>query len=320
MIDPGTLLVVARALLFAAAGQLAGALYFDFSIAPLARRRRFIVWGGWGIAVLAASLWLVTQAAGFGHRPLGDVIGSGVLGITVTRTRFGHIMMIELALAVSTALALGAAAMLRQPFGRIGILPAAAMLATLAWIGHGGDDHGLEGGLHVGADAIHLLAMGAWLGGLLPLALMIRTAHRIGDVEAVTAARRATWRFSSRCLWAVGALAVTGCVNAWLLVGSFHALVTTDYGQLLLVKIGIFLPMFGLAAINREILIPRLSGQIPGEALDRAVQTFRPIYRNTILIAVLGIIVLSVVAKLGRLPPALHDMSQMQSDLLQTRL
>jgi copper resistance protein D len=312
MIDPGALLLVARALLFAATGQLAGALFFDLSVAPLQRGRHLAVWGSLAVTVLATTLWLIAQAALFGHRQLDDIFGSGVLAITVMRTRFGHIMMIELALAAAAALALATAFVLRRRASNLAIPPAAAMLAALAWIGHGNDGRGLLGGVHLIADTIHLLAMGVWFGGLLPLALMIGAARRNGRPEAIAAARRAIWRFSSRCLWAVGALAIAGIVNAWFLVGSLHAFVTTAYGQLLLVKICIFLLMFGLAAVNREILIPRLTGPLPGEALDRVLRTLRPMYRNTLTIALLGAIIIVVVSRLGMLPPALHDMSQMQ--------
>ena len=311
MTDPATLLLIARGLLFASAGELAGALLFELSVAPLPQGRRLLLWGGWAAALLAAVLWLFAQAARFGHRALAEVVSSGVLSITVTRTRFGHVMMVELVLVAATALALAAAALMRRRASTLALLPAAGMLATLAWTGHGGDDRGLAGVVHLAADTLHLLGMGAWLGGLLPLALLIAAAQRYGETEAIVAARKAIWRFSSRCLWAVGVLAVAGSVNAWFLIGSLAAFVTTAYGQLLLIKIGVFLVMFTLAAVNREILIPRLSGRLPGDALVRVRNTLPGMVRNTLLIAALAIAVIGIAARLGTLPPALHDMSQM---------
>lgn len=303
MIDPGTLLLVARALLFAATAQLAGALLFDLSVAPLPRGRSVMLWCGWAVALLAATLWLVSQAALFSHRPLGGVFGSGVLWTTVTRTRFGHVMATEFALTLLTALAMGAAALLRRRPAPSAIASAAAMLGALAWIGHGADGHGIAGAIHLGADVLHLLAMGAWLGGLLPFALLIAVARRAPDIASADAARQAIWRFSSRCLWAVGLLTAGGIVNAWFLVGGFAGFVGTDYGRVLLIKIGVFLVMFALAAVNREILIPRLAGPLPG----RLPRTLPPMRRNTLLIGLLGILVITIVAWLGTLPPvALH--------------
>jgi copper resistance protein D len=301
MIDPGTLRLVARGLLFAATGQLAGALLFALTIAPLPRRRRVLLWGALATAIAATGLWLFSQAALFGHQPLGQVASSGVLAITVARTRFGHVMALELALAAATVPAL----LLRR--GVFAIVPAAAMLAALAWTGHGGDGRGVAGAVHLGADCLHLLAMGAWLGGLLPLALLLGAARGTGEEEEAAAARRAIWRFSSRCLWAVGVLAAAGTVNAWFQIASFGALFGTPYGRLLLVKIGVFLAMFALAAVNREILIPRLAGRLPGTAYGRVRRTLAPMIRNTLLIALLGGAVLAIVAVLGTMVPALHQ-------------
>ena len=57
----------------------------------------------------------------------------------------------------------------------------------------------------------------------------------------------------------VAALIVSGSVNAWILVGSFRALLVTDYGLLLLLKIAAFATMIAFAAMNRFWVTPRLA-------------------------------------------------------------
>jgi putative copper resistance protein D len=47
------------------------------------------------------------------------------------------------------------------------------------------------------------------------------------------------------------ALICSGIVNAWIRVGSFRALLVTDYGQLLLLKLAVFAAMVAFATINR---------------------------------------------------------------------
>ena len=79
---------------------------------------------------------------------------------------------------------------------------------------------------------MHLIAASAWLGGLLPLALLLTAARREGISLAL--AREATLRFSTLGLISVGVLIATGSVNGWILTGSVPALVGTDYGRLLL--------------------------------------------------------------------------------------
>ena len=60
-------------------------------------------------------------------------------------------------------------------------LGAAASVAALVWAGHGGAATGTRGVVEAAADAVHLLAAGAWLGGLVPLALLLAAARRAGD-------------------------------------------------------------------------------------------------------------------------------------------
>ena len=56
----------------------------------------------------------------------------------------------------------------------------------------------------------------------------------------------------------VAALLGTGIVNAWILVGSLHALLVTEYGRLLMLKLAVFAIMLAFAAVNRFWLTPRL--------------------------------------------------------------
>ncbi len=98
----------------------------------------------------------------------------------------------------------------------------------------------------------------------------------------------------------VGTIFVTGSVNTYVLVGSVPALLETDYGELLLVKIGLFIAMVCVAAINRLRLSPRL---VSVKANSNAV---RQLQRNTLIEAAVGLIILGIVGVLGTLPPAIH--------------
>jgi putative copper resistance protein D len=93
-------------------------------------------------------------------------------------------------------------------------------------------------------------------------------------------------------------LLVSGIFNAWILVGSFRALVVTDYGWLLMLKIGAFLIMVTLAAINRVWLTPRLA------ATER--KSLHALTRNTVAEIVLGLLIFAIVGLLGTLHPAAH--------------
>ena len=77
----------------------------------------------------------------------------------------------------------------------------------------------------------------------------------------------ATRRFSLLGTISVVALLASGVVNSWMLLGSPRDLMTTDYGRLLLLKIGLFAAMLAIAAVNRFHLTPRLPAAVALRAL-----------------------------------------------------
>src|SRR5215831_7579295 len=81
---------------------------------------------------------------------------------------------------------------------------AATLLASLAGVGHTQVDEGFLAGLHVTADAVHLLAGGAWLGGLFPLFFFLAPdrVRQVSNDEAV----HILLRFSGMGYIAVAAL------------------------------------------------------------------------------------------------------------------
>ncbi|MGN7999127.1 copper homeostasis membrane protein CopD [Sphingomonas sp. 22176] len=181
-------------------------------------------------------------------------------------------------------------------------IAAGVALVTLAWTGHGAMDAGTAGWVHLLADAIHLLAAGAWLGALVALARMVtRPADRLGQ-HHLRHTHRALDRFSLAGTIFVAAILVSGIVNAWLLVGpgNLTRLVTTLYGQLLLAKLALFAGMLALASLNRFRLTP---------AFDRAIATSGPgaavaaLRRSLAVETGCAVAIFALVAWLGTLAP-----------------
>jgi copper transport protein len=100
------------------------------------------------------------------------------------------------------------------------------------------------------AQWVHFLAVGVWLGGLAALLLGVR-----GKPSELKGA--AVRRFSAVAAYALVAVAITGLLRAVNEVGSWSALFTTGYGQLVLVKVALLLGLAGLGAINRYRNVPR---------------------------------------------------------------
>jgi copper resistance protein D len=146
---------------------------------------------------------------------------------------------------------------------------------------------------------VHLIAAAAWVGGLLPLALMLAAAG-----ASATVAHAPSLRFSAYGIVAVGVLLLTGAINTWYLAGSIRALTETDYGRLLLVKIVLFLVMLALATVNRLWLTPALTVNASERPARRALWQ---LHRNIVIEIGAGAVILAVVAVLGVTPPGLGE-------------
>ncbi|MCX5387641.1 copper resistance CopC/CopD family protein [Streptomyces sp. NBC_00083] len=123
-----------------------------------------------------------------------------------------------------------------------GAVVAAGLAATWALAEHAST--GLQPGIAMPVDVLHLLAVAAWLGGLTTLLVVL---YRAPDIE-----RAAVLRFSRIAFWSVAVLAATGLYQSWRQVGTWSALVDTAYGQLLLVKVGLVAVLVATASFSRR--------------------------------------------------------------------
>ena len=274
----GDPLVWVRFLHFAATVSLSGVVIFHAWVgAPalsaggtdatttraIAGRLARLAWTSFALAVLTGAAALMVQTASMGERPLSALWSDDLVATVLLDTDFGHVWLVRLALAVLLA------ACLRPPYfaepapaWRRGAAPvlAAAFVAVLAFAGHAAAGDGAEGIIHEAADVLHLVAAAAWVGALLPLAIVLGAARDEASPSAFAVARTATLRFSTLGIASVGTVLATGIVNTFELAGSWAALFGSDYGRLLLVKIALFLVMLAIAAVNRMRLTPRLVG------------------------------------------------------------
>ncbi|MFE1444170.1 copper resistance CopC/CopD family protein [Streptomyces sp. NPDC058739] len=106
---------------------------------------------------------------------------------------------------------------------------------------------GLQPGIAMPVDIVHLLAVALWLGGLSTVLVALYRAPAGTPLDA-TAVRR----FSRLALGCVIALVATGTYQAWRQVGTWSALTGTRYGQLLLVKLGVVALLVGIAWLSRR--------------------------------------------------------------------
>jgi len=183
---------------------------------------------------------------------------------------------------------------------------AAALFTALAFSGHAAAGEGLWLIVQLTADALHLLAAGIWLGGLVAFAFFLLWIKGIDDAWAQVAFREATRRFSILGLISVVILAFTGSLNAWALVGAVPPLLGTSYGKLLLTKLLLLLPLVGVAAMNLLDLKPQVLALGIGNGLGKFVELLSRLRRNVVAEALLGACILLIVGIMSVTPPARH--------------
>ncbi|MFB8119089.1 copper resistance CopC/CopD family protein [Streptomyces sp. NPDC055962] len=123
-----------------------------------------------------------------------------------------------------------------------GTVIAAGIAGTWALAEHAST--GIQPGIAMPVDVLHLLAVAAWLGGL---AALLVALYRTPDITSA-----AVRRFSRMAFGSVLVLTATGLYQSWRQVGSWSALTGTRYGQLLLLKVGLVAVLVGVAWISRR--------------------------------------------------------------------
>lgn len=171
----------------------------------------------------------------------------------------------------------------RSSLALVGVGASAAMLAR-ALAGHANASS--VRWFAVGMQWLHLVSVGAWVGGL----VWLLVAMRRGDPGQGPGLAR---RFSSVAGATLAVVAVSGTVRALDEVGAWGRLVDTSFGVTLLVKVALVAALVALGARNRFRHVPAaVSSRLGG--LRRAV-------RGEVAIAA-G--VLGLTALLAGLPPS----------------
>jgi putative copper export protein/mono/diheme cytochrome c family protein len=300
-IDGGRALVVARGVSVAALLSVLGTLTFTASVAPrafakmpagtasaLSRGLLLITRISVGVCALGTLCWLVLATSDIASAGSLREIAAALPTVTFD-TAFGRLILAELAALLALALVLARLSGARRTFLALGL---AVLLIGL----HAGHSHAAS--MHEGlsfllvSDVVHLLAAGAWLGGLLPLLLVVRAAP---PAAGAMAARRFS-PLGKACLYA---LTATAGFQGWVMIESVPRLFGTAYGWMALVKLALFGVLFGFAWLSRYRLAPALLRANPAHAK-------RVLVRSIAVQTGFGVAIVAAAATLSSLPPSMH--------------
>jgi putative copper export protein/methionine-rich copper-binding protein CopC len=237
---------------------LCGGLVFLVTVWPAGadvRRTRLLLWGAWAAVLLSAVGGLLLQAATLRGSRLGKALDPDAL-TSVLDSPFGRAwgsraILALLAIPVLTALGRVGREVVRKPWFVVSAAAVGlALLRTLGLVAHASEgDLGAIGGV---ADLIHLLGVVAWVGGLVVLAAVVLPRRQVEELRVVVPA------YSRLALVSISAIVLAGTVMAWDLAGSFEDLRTTEWGRLLLLKIGLFVVVLVAAQLSKRWVLDRL--------------------------------------------------------------
>jgi copper transport protein len=256
--------------------------------AAFARRARTLLLGGAALGVVAGCAGIVLQGATAGGTSFWTALDPSTVR-EVLGTRFGTVWglrIVDFVLIAALVVTVGRARVLAAL-----ALPAAFLAVTPALGGHATTQHPVA--LLAPLDVIHVVAMSAWVGGLVALVFAVPAATRALEVAERTALLSATLsRFSAVALTSVAALIASGTVQSIVHLRSFGDFLHTAFGRAVLIKIIILVGLVGLGALNRQRSLPRLraaaaSGATPG-AVGRVLRTTLRV-EVALVVVVLGV-------------------------------
>ncbi len=249
------------------------------------------------VLLVASALGLLVQAGQAAGQELAAP-WSAATGSVLFATRFGALWAARLLITLALAGVVARARTARQR----GLALALSLLSLLTI--SLGSHAAAEGDwvLPVFADWIHLIAASVWVGGLLQFVIGLVSLRHTSTPWRTRLTARLIPRFSALALTSVGTLTLTGVYAGVLRVGSWEALFNSLYGQTLVVKLIIALPMALMGAINLFIITPNMRRAAASPTGSDALTTrFCRLVSSEVA---LGAMLLLSVGMLTALPPA----------------
>lgn len=249
--------------------------------------------------LLATVVGMVSQAANAAEVSFFEAIGAPLAQLL--STRLGLLWEVRLGIGVVLLFILVAAR------GRVRwlaqVVCASALLGIISLGSHAA---AVSSGawLATALDWIHQLAAAAWVGGLFIFAVLLpRVISRLQAPLAMRLLAALVPRFSRLAIACVIVLGLTGLFHSWLNVTTPAALPETFYGQTLIAKLALILPMLALGGLNLWMASPALA-RGAAQRVSLVVPSARRLRWSVTAEAILGLLVLLATAALTAAEPA----------------
>jgi putative copper export protein len=248
---------------YLAMAVLLGGLFFVTALWPAGaeERRTRILLGGAAATGFAAALAGVRVAVRqVSPLPVREALAQ----------HFGRVAVAESLMWLLTGVVVVAVlqhpGVVRTAAWRVGaVAVAVGLIRTTGMSAHGTQGKDATTGIVV--DFLHLAGVSAWVGGLTVLTVVLLPRRRLPEIAAVVP------RFSAIAASSAILVLMSGLVLAWQLVGSLHALFSTHYGHVLVVKLVLVGLLLLTALVSKRWVELRLERAVAAGGID-AVRSF----------------------------------------------
>jgi putative copper export protein len=193
----------------------------------------------WLVTITAQSVLTVSEVLALPLTQAGDV---DILWSLLSQTTLGRVMLSQFAIVAVVALL--AWVVLDRLTGIVIFLATVVAAFLPGFVGHSGLSEGHESAtISLG---IHIVAAGTWVGGLIATVAYVRR----GAPDSTLVLRR----FSAVALGCVILLAESGLLNAALRLDGPAALLTSQYGAIILTKVAVLIVLIGFGLRHRSAL------------------------------------------------------------------
>jgi len=248
---------------------------------PPSIRTRMSLWGAWTFAIVASIEALFAYGPHASGVKVYNVTDLSLLGDTMS-TLFGQATLLRISLLLGFSMLLMTIDKRDKRAWRIcAVGTSVAVAATFSAVGHPSGQSPVA--LSFSLDVVHLLAASLWIG-----ALFLITIDRKFWLRST---QSMLW-FSRMAGYSVVVIAVTGVVQSLLLVGGIRNVFALEFGQKLVIKVGLVLVLVAIGALSRSTL--RKSG--PAK-----------LHQSVVVEALVALIVVGITAVLVALPPRVQS-------------
>lgn len=248
----------------------------------------------WALSAIMVFVMALTVAATLG---LPEALQGG-LPQRFAGTRLGKAALIQAGLALALAVVASRVGRGSKVGRETSVLITGAALFTPALWGHAGTSNQVV--LAVASDWVHLVAVTSWVGGLAILALFVLRPDSTMDVAATSA------RFSKVAGISVVVVLVTGTINSLMRINSPGLLFSTQWGRLVLIKLGLFGVIALLGLRNRSKMLKAIAADP-----QSGRETFRKMAGIELLVMLLSFAAATALASTN--PPGAEEAARSKS-------